>query len=119
VRLIVIGCNREVMRFRYRGVPISIRLIPLSGFVRPVPGHLRSPRLRLALIYLAGPGIELLLLGVLVLILGVNTFLTLSESVGIIALQGLAIAILYSAFVNLILIPFQSRGRLAASDGLG
>lgn len=119
VRLIVIGCNREVFRFRYRGVPIVIKLIPLSGFVRPVPGHLSSPRLRLALIYLAGPGIELLLLAVLVLLFGPQAFLTLSDDIGVIALQGLAVAILYSAFVNLIPIPFQSRGRLAVSDGLG
>ena len=119
VRKIVIGCNREVYRFRIRGIPIVINLLPLSGYVRPVPGHLRSPRLRLALIYLAGPGIELLLLAVLVLLLGAQTFLTLTDDVGIIALQGLAVAILYSAFVNLIPIPFVSRGKMAVSDGLG
>jgi hypothetical protein len=119
VRRIVIGVNRPVGRWRIGGVPVTLKLIPLSGYVVPIPGDLKAPRLKLALIYLAGPGIELLLLGLLILYFGPQTFLSRSEDVGVLALQGLAIAILFSAFSNLVPIPHVSGGRMAVSDGLG
>lgn len=119
VKRIVIGVNRPVGRFRIAGIPVIVNLIPLSGYVIPVPGTLRSPRLKLALIYLAGPGIELLLLAILVGIFGSHLFLTKSEEVGVLALQGLAVAILFSAFSNLVPIPHLVGGRMAVSDGLG
>jgi hypothetical protein len=119
VRCVVIGFHKEVWRFHFRGVPILIKLIPLGGYVIPVPRNLSAPRLKLALIYLAGPGIELLLLLVLVAVLGLPLFVTPSEDYGVIALQALAVAILFGAVSNLIPIPYRDGDRTTVSDGLG
>src|SRR4051794_25586925 len=53
VRGMVIGFGRVVGTVHVRGVPIQFRMYPLSGFALPAPCDLRSPRLKLALIYLA------------------------------------------------------------------
>jgi hypothetical protein len=119
VRRVVIGFNKEVWRFHIGGVPILIKLIPLGGYVLPAPRNLSAPRLKLALIYLAGPGIELLLLAVLVGVLGLPLFLTPSEDYGVIALQALAVVILFGVVLNLIPVPYRDGNRTTVSDGLG
>jgi hypothetical protein len=119
VRQVVIGFGRLVYRFHLRGVAIDLRLIPLCGFVRPTPRDLSWPKLKSALIYFAGPGSELLLLAVLVLVLGPDLFLTRSEALGVLALQSLAVAILFSAVSNLLPISFQTSAGPIPSDGLG
>jgi hypothetical protein len=119
VRIIVIGMHRQVTWFRVGRVPVFINMLPLSGYVIPTPVNLNYPRLKLALIYFAGPGIELLLLAILVAVLGPQVFLTRSDDIGVLALQALAIAILYGAILNLVPIPFPSQAGSAASDGLG
>lgn len=119
VRRMVIGFNKEVWRVHVRGVPIIINLIPLGGYVIPAPRNLSAPRLKLALIYLAGPGIELLLLAGLVGALGPQLFVTSSDDYGVIAMQALAVAILFGAVTNLIPVPFTDGSRRGVSDGLG
>ena len=54
----VIGFGRVVGTLHIRGVPIQFRMYPLSGFALPAPRNLNAPRLKMALIYLAGPGAE-------------------------------------------------------------
>jgi Zn-dependent protease len=119
VRRVVIGFNKEVWRIHIRGVPILIKLIPLGGYIIPAPRNLSAPRLKLALIYLAGPGIELLLLAVLVAVLGLPLFVTPSEDYGVIALQALAVVILFGAVTNLLPVPYQDGSKTTVSDGLG
>src|SRR5262249_22987320 len=66
---VVIGMGRVVSRFRVGTAVVEIRLVPIEGFVRCVPRNLHYPRLKSAVIYFAGPGVELLLaLAVLLLI---------------------------------------------------
>jgi predicted Zn-dependent protease len=67
------------------------------------------------LIYAAGPGAELLLLGVLLQVFGWELVFSGSGDLGQVALQSLAIAILLGAGFNLI--PFSTSG--GVSDGLG
>jgi Peptidase family M50 len=119
VRRMVIGFNKEVWRFRFRGVPIIIKLIPVGGYIISAPRNLSHPRLKSALIYLAGPGIELLLLAGLVGGFGLPLFLTPSEDYGVIALQALAVAIVWGAVTNLLPLPYDNNGRWSWSDGLG
>lgn len=119
VRRIVIGLNREVWRTNFGGCRVEWRLLPLGGYVLPSPGNLIAPRLKNALIYAAGPGVELLLLGVLVLALGPAVFLDYSEDLGVVALKALALVILYGAITNLIPLPITVGGKFAVSDGLG
>ncbi len=119
VRGVVIGFGRVVGTFSVRGVPVQFRMIPLGGFALPAPRDLKSPRLKMALIYLAGPGAELLLLAVLIAILGPALFLTRSADLRILAVQALAVAVLYGVITNLIPVTVQCGNGRAASDGMG
>src|SRR5205823_2106452 len=76
IRLIVIGLNRDVWRFHVGGRQVVVKLLPLGGCVISAPRNLSWPRLKLVLIYLAGPGIELFLLAALVGWFGPQLFFT-------------------------------------------
>ena len=116
---VVIGVGRLVAKFRVGTAVVEIRLLPLEGFVQPVPRNLRAPRLKSALIYFAGPGAELLLLAVVGLAVGPATMLAHSENVGILAAQALGVAVLFSAFCNLVPHAVNMPGGRVANDGLG
>jgi hypothetical protein len=98
---LVIGMGRTITWFRLGRTLVEIRLFPIEGFVLPVPRNLRSPYLKSALIYLAGPGAELLLLFLIWAALG-NTLLSPTENLALLAVQSLCVAILVSAFFNLV-----------------
>jgi hypothetical protein len=116
---VVIGWGTPWARFRWGRTQIEIRALPLEGFVQTVPTNLNHPRLKSALIYFAGPGTELLLLGILLAAVGPGTLLTLSPSYPLLAAQSLAVAILVSSFVNLVPHSVMMEGRPIANDGLG
>jgi hypothetical protein len=116
---VVIGVGRLVAKFRVGTAIVEVRLLPLEGFVQPWPRNLRAPRLKSALIYFAGPGAELLLLGIVAAILGPSTLLSYSENIGIMAAQALGVAVLLSAFCNLVPHAVNMPGGLVANDGLG
>jgi hypothetical protein len=116
---VVIGWGRPVARFRWGKTRIEIRALPVEGFVRTVPTNLSCPRLKSALIYFAGPGVELLLLGILLAAVGPSTLLTLSPSYPLLAAQSLALAILVSTFINLVPHSVVSASGPIANDGLG
>jgi hypothetical protein len=120
VARVVLGMGRRVGMFHVGRVPVEVRLFLMEGFVQPVPTNLRFPRLKSALIYFAGPGFELLVLAVLVLVIGPAQLLTRTEDIGMLAAQSLAVAILVSAFFNLV--PHSvadESGERIPNDGLG
>ena len=119
VEKVVIGFGRTVTELRIRGVPVEIRLLPLEGFVRPVPTNPRHPRLKNAFVYFAGPGAELVLGGVVVLIAGADTLLERTPHLPTIGAQALVVAILMGLFFNLIPHSVQTRKGSTANDGLG
>ena len=119
VSLISIGSGKVRGTGRILGMPIEYRTIPLSGFVRPQPTDMIAPRLKEFLIYAAGPGIELLLVAIAVLVLGSDTLLQRSPDVGILAVQSFLVAALFGALMNLIPLPHQTDKGVAWSDGLG
>jgi hypothetical protein len=119
VRQIVIGMGKELGRFRLGTAEVEIRLFPIEGFVRSAPVRPRSPGLENALIYAAGPGIELLLAAVILLLLGPGTLFTASDSYAVIAWQSLAAAATVQAVLNLIPIVMRTPEGDVVSDGLG
>lgn len=116
VHQVTLGFGPLVRRFRVGGAPVELRAFPITGFVWPVPTRLRRARLTSALVYFAGPGVELLVVAALAAAFGVDTLLTRSESVAIIAAQSTAVAALLGAGLNLL--PITGPGG-AWSDGLG
>ncbi|NOX69682.1 MAG: hypothetical protein GXP15_10890 [Gammaproteobacteria bacterium] len=112
---IVIGFGRDLWQFQLGETRIRIKLAPVEGYVLPAPRETGYLRLKCMLVYAGGPGAELLLLGVLLLIFGSDVFFDKSGDVYNIALQSLALVILFGAGFNLL--PFRVEG--AVSDGLG
>jgi len=116
---IVIGMGRTISSFRIGKTTVELRMFPIAGFCGCVPKNLHWPRLKSAIIYLAGPGVELLILGIVVLAAGPQTLLSRNENVGVIACQGLALAVLASAFFNLVPHYADTESRMIPNDGLG
>jgi hypothetical protein len=119
VGLVVIGMGRQVTSFRIGPALVVIRLFPVEGFVLPVPRNLRSPQLKCALIYFAGPGIELVLLAVVAAIVGPSTLLSRADTIGILIAQSLCITILLSSFFNLVPHRASTQNGTVPNDGLG
>lgn len=115
VREIVIGFGRELWQWQIGETRVRVKLAPVEGYVLPMPTSARQMRLKSALIYAAGPGIELLLLAIMLLVLGSDYVFGGSNEIGQVAAQSLAIAILLGAGFNLL--PFSTGG--GVSDGLG
>lgn len=115
VREIVIGFGRDLWQWQIGETQVRIKLAPVEGYVLPVPLSAHRMRLKSALIYAAGPGIELLLLALMIALLGSDYVFGGSNELGQVAAQSLAIAILLGAGFNLL--PFSTGG--GVSDGLG
>ena len=115
VREIVIGFGRDLWQWQFGETRVKVKLVPIEGYVLPAPVVPSRVRLKSMLVYAAGPGAELLILGVIVLAIGWDTLFSESSATSMIALQSLAVVIVLGAGFNLL--PFRSEG--AVSDGLG
>jgi hypothetical protein len=116
---VVIGMGRVVSRFRVGTAFVEIRLVPIEGFVKCVPRNLHYPRLKSAVIYFAGPGVELLLALAVLLLGGPDTLFTLSDDYLLIAGQSLALASAAQGILNLIPHGVSRPQGMLPNDGLG
>lgn len=116
---ISIGYGPLASRFRVGSAEVELRLIPLGGYVMTAPTRVRWPQLENALIYAAGPGSELALLGLLAVAVGPGLLLSRTEVFGLLAVQSLAVAILIDAFTNLVPMTVAGKQGPVANDGLG
>ncbi|HYH64369.1 MAG TPA: M50 family metallopeptidase [Urbifossiella sp.] len=116
---VVIGVGRLVGSFRVGTAVVEIRLVPIEGFVKCVPKDLRHPRLKSACIYFAGPGVELLLAVVILLVVGPDRLLAKSDDYIVIGWQSLAIAAAVQGVLNLIPQSLKTPGGEIPNDGLG
>jgi len=120
VQRIVIGFGKVMAKTRLLGAPMEIRSIPLEGFVQIAPKNLKMARFKHALIYFAGPGIELLAFFIIVTMLGglENFFIVINDYTRI-ALQSFAFAALAGAVINLIPIGIVTKDGSTPNDGMG
>ena len=116
---IVIGMGKTLGRFRLGSADVEIRLLPLEGFVRCLPTRLRLPQLESALIYFAGPGVELVVALTILFVVGPDELLTSSEEYGMIVWQSLALAAASQAILNLVPIAVRNLQGEMVNDGLG
>ena len=120
VSRIVIGVGKIFTHTRFLNAPMEIRMIPLEGFVQIAPKTIQFARLKHALIYFAGPGIELLLFFIVVAYLGgFEQFFTISNDYFRIALQSFAFAALVGAVLNLVPMGILTRDGSTPNDGMG
>lgn len=119
VQEVVIGFGRPIAEWTIRGVPVRVRMYPLGGHVVPVPTSLAQLRWKNALVYLAGPGVELALVGVIALIVGPDRLLTRTDDVLLIAAQAVCGAAVIGAVSNLVPRAVDTPRGPSYSDGLG
>ncbi|MFT4640752.1 MAG: membrane-associated protease RseP (regulator of RpoE activity) [Verrucomicrobiales bacterium] len=119
VKQIVVGFGRTVFQFKIGETPVEFRAFPIEGFVQPYPRDLQSPRVKDALIYAAGPGIELIVALMIMTVLGRETLFTLTDHLGIQFLQAVAGAAVAGAILNLIPMTAQVEGGMVPNDGMG
>ena len=122
VELISLGFGRLRKKTTFLGMPLEIRSAPVMGFVAPRPCDLNYPRLKDFLIYAAGPGIELLAVGIAMILFGSDIFTRPTESIVLIAVRAFCLAALAGAIINLIPLPIsnsQGTGGASGTDGLG
>ncbi len=119
VRRIVIGFGRPLYQFHIGKTPVELRTFPIEGFVQPYPRDLHAPRAKDALIYAAGPGIELILAFMLMVLIGKDTMFTLSNHLGILSVQAFALAAVTGALLNLIPMTVTSGDHQVPNDGMG
>lgn len=121
VKRIVIGFGKVLAQTQLLGARMEIRTIPLEGFVQIAPKTITFARLKHALIYFAGPGIELLLFVVIALMLGGfdQLFNITDGGYARIALQSFAFAALAGAVINLIPIGIITKDGTTPNDGMG
>jgi len=119
VEQIVIGMGEPLKKFKLGSVAVEWRILPIEGFVRCRPTNLELPRLKNALIYFAGPGIQIAFAGLMLLGLGPEQLLQHSNNIGLIAVQALAAASVVSGVINLIPYSVETPERKIVNDGLG
>ncbi|WP_020393612.1 site-2 protease family protein [Thiolinea disciformis] len=116
----VIGFGRVIYEGRLFNAPLELRLFPIEGFVQFEPrANQASGSWRQALIYFAGPGIELLVFFILLAIMGVDNFFFIEDNYSKLALQVLGFAALAGAVINLIPIGVTTKEGEVPNDGLG
>jgi hypothetical protein len=120
VERIVIGFGKVLAHMRLLGAPMEIRTIPLEGFVQIAPKTVTLARLKHALIYFAGPGIELLVFFTITFMLGgFEQMFTANNDYSRIALQSFAFAALAGAVINLIPVGIITKDGSTPNDGMG
>jgi hypothetical protein len=120
VSRIVIGVGKIFMHTRLFNAPMEIRMIPLEGFVQIAPKNLQFARFKHALIYFAGPGIELLVFILIVQYLGgFEQFFMINNEYQRIVLQSFAFAALVGAILNLIPMGILTQDGSTPNDGMG
>jgi len=116
---IVIGMGRIVGSFQIGTASVEIRLFPVEGFVKCIPNDLRLPQFKSALIYFAGPGVELLLAVVILLLVGPDRLLTSSDNYLMIVWQSLALASAVGGVLNLVPHSIATHEGKVPNDGMG
>jgi membrane-associated protease RseP (regulator of RpoE activity) len=116
---VVIGMGRMVQEFKVGSAVVELRVLPIQGFVKNVPTNLHWPRLKNALIYFAGPGADLLVAGLVLVLVGPATLFSRSSEYAVIALQSLAIAAAAQGIINLLPTSIRTPQGDIANDGLG
>jgi hypothetical protein len=118
-----VGLGPPLLRFSVRGVPVDVNLFPVAGFVIPAPRSLEGARIKSALVYFAGPGAELLVVALLVLLVGHDRILERGDSLGLIAAQSVAAAALIGVAFTLVPLEYTpepaSKEQGSKTDGLG
>lgn len=115
---VVVGFGPRIGSLRVLDVDVEVRLVPIEGFVLPAPRTLRGVRWKSSLIYLAGPGVELLLVLLCWLAIGEPLYRS-TEKIPLLGLQAACLAALLGAGWNLVPRSIVTASGKMWSDGMG
>lgn len=119
VKLIQIGFGYRIIRSTIFGTPIEVRAIPFEGFVRCEPQSKHYNRFEDALIYFAGPGIELIIFFSILMLFGSDWMFSTTDNYLQIVIQSFAFAALAGAVINLIPLGITTKEGTTPNDGMG
>lgn len=120
VQRVVLGVGKILALGHWFNAPVEFRAIPLEGFVKIAPKSLHQARLKHAVIYFAGPGIELLLFALIAMYFGgFDNLFTITNDYTRIALQSFAFVALVGAVLNLVPQAIVTKDGTTPNDGLG
>ena len=115
----VVGFGKVMYRGQLFSAPLEIRLFPIEGFVQMQAPNGKASRIKHALIYFAGPGIELLVFFSIVLMMGWANFFVIEDNYLKLIWQTLAYAALVGAVLNLIPTATITNEGETPNDGMG
>lgn len=118
VDAIVVGFGGVAWSGEIAGIPCALKMYPLGGYVSPGPRSTAGIRWKSALVYAAGPLVELALVGVIALVLR-DRLLTRTDEIWVIALQAVAIAATLGVAFNLLPRRVQTERGESYTDGMG
>ena len=116
VHQVELGFGPVLSTLKIGTTQVIIKAFPLVGLVSLTPQAIKRPRLENALIYAAGPGIELLSVLMVIQLFGYETLTTSTDSIGIVAAQSWCVAAIFGAGLNLL--PFSPAPGMV-TDGMG
>ncbi len=120
VERIVLGVGKLLITSRWFSAPVEIRSLPIEGFVQIAPKNAEYARFKHALIYFAGPGIELLIFFIIAYYFGsFESLFTITNDYWRIVLQSFAFVALVGAVINLIPQGIYTKDGCTPNDGLG
>jgi hypothetical protein len=115
----VIGFGKVLYRGQLFNAPLELRLFPIEGFVQMQAPNGKTSRIKHALIYFAGPGIELLVFLGVVFSMGWANFFVIEDDYSKLIWQTLAYAALVGAVINLIPTATITHEGETPNDGMG
>ena len=115
----VIGFGKVLYRGQLFNAPLELRLFPIEGFVQMQAPNGKTSRIKHALIYFAGPGIELLVFLGVVFSMGWANFFVIEDNYLKLIWQTLAYAALVGAVINLIPTATITHEGETPNDGMG
>lgn len=115
----VVGYGKVLKEFHYKETKVQLRMVPLGGYILPGFTEENWGRGKSALVYFAGPGIELMVFFVIYALIGFEKFLNPSSDYLHIVLQGIGLSALTGAILNLIPYSAITEKGETPNDGLG
>lgn len=111
-----LGFGPKLGKPRVGGVEVDLRAFPIVGLVEVAPDRVEGARWKNALIYAAGPGVELAVAAAAASVVGWDAVLSPSAEWAVVIVQSLCLAAVVGAGFNLL--PFTlSSGQV--TDGMG
>lgn len=119
VKEFVVGYGKIIKEFHYKETKVELRMMPIGGYILPKYTERNWSRWKSALVYFAGPGIELMVFFVIYALIGFEKFLNPSSEWLDLVLQGTALSALTGAVLNLIPHSAITAEGETPNDGLG